>query len=57
MTHPAMRSRFPVLALRALALGCLLAALAGCTTLHSWAQGGSGQSATAGASVSVPFGK
>jgi uncharacterized protein YceK len=52
-----MHSRSPVLALRALVLGLFLAGLAGCTTIHSWAQGGAGQSPNAGASVSLPFGK
>ncbi len=55
MTPPGMRfhavSRFALAALLA------LAALTGCSSIHSWAQASSGHSPTAGASVSLPFGK
>jgi hypothetical protein len=35
----------------------VLAAFTGCSTVRGWAQGGSGHSPTAGASVSLPLGK
>jgi len=35
----------------------VLASLAGCSTVRGWAQGGSGHSPTAGATVSLPLGK
>ena len=57
MTHPGMRARFlSPAALTVVAMLCL-AGLTGCTTIHSWAQASSGHSPTAGASVSLPFGK
>lgn len=48
-----MRARFLSVPFFAAAL----LALAGCSTLHSWAQVGSDHPARAGASVSVPLGK
>ena len=57
MTHHPMHPRF--FRITTLALGALLAlgGLAGCATLHSWAQVGTGHPAAAGASVSIPLGK
>lgn len=52
-----MRFRFLPIAACAFAVGVFLTGLTGCSTLHSWAQASSGRPATAGASVSVPFGK
>ena len=56
VTHPGMHVRPfpPALSLAAL---LLLTSLSGCSALHGWAQGGSGHSPAAGASVSLPLGK
>lgn len=39
------------------ATGLALVTLTGCSTMHSWVQGGSSHPATAGASVTLPIGK
>ena len=57
MTHPGMRTRFLSSAALTLAATLALTALTGCSTMRGWAQGGSGHSPTAGASVSLPLGK
>jgi hypothetical protein len=57
VTHPGMRPHGQKLTPLALAAGLALIALTGCSTMHSWIQAGSSHPATAGASVSVPFGK
>ena len=57
MTHPGMRFRLASSALLALALSLPGALFTGCSTVHGFAQGRSGQSPTAGASVSLPLGK
>ena len=54
MTHPGMCFRaFSRVVLPLLALSTLT----GCSTFHGWAQASSGRASTAGASVSLPFGK
>ena len=53
MTHAGMR----LPAVSRLAALLTLAALTGCSSVHRWAQASSGHSPTAGASVSLPFGK
>ncbi len=57
MTHPGVRFRAVSRFTPALAVLLTLATLTGCSTVHSWAQASSGHSPTAGASVSLPFGK
>lgn len=57
MTHPGMRCHAVSRFTPALAALLALAALTGCSSVHSWAQASSGHSPTAGASVSLPFGK
>lgn len=52
-----MRPRFPWFTPRAFAASLALVALSGCSTMHSWVQGGSSHPATAGASVTLPIGK
>jgi len=48
---PSLRRALPCLAV------LLLATLAGCTSLHSWAQAGSDHPLRGGASVDVPLGR
>ncbi len=57
MTHPVMPPRSSRLASLAVIALLAVSSLAGCTTLHGWAQVGSDHPSTAGASVSLPLGK
>jgi len=57
MTHFPMRPRFASIAVLVFTALLVLASLTGCSTVRGWAQGGSGHSPTAGATVSLPLGK
>jgi hypothetical protein len=57
MTHSAMPSRPSWFASLAVIAVLAVSSLAGCTTLHGWAQLGSDHPSTAGASVTLPLGK
>jgi len=52
-----MRPPIPHFVFRALGLLLALGLLAGCSTLHGWAQAGTNRTSSAGASVSIPLGK
>jgi len=52
-----MRTRISCLVGRSLLVALMSLSLAGCSSLHGWAQFGSNHPAQAGAGVSVPLGK